>query len=75
MDKPLKLEQLAQTYDVTARTLKRRFLTLFGVKLYNFVLDIRMKQASMLLLETDTAYRAYCHLNRLSEFCQLLHCF
>lgn len=55
MDKPLKLEQLAQTYDVTLRTLKRRFFTLFGVKLYNFVLDIRMKQASMLLLETDTS--------------------
>lgn len=55
MDKPLKLEQLAKIYDATPRTLKRRFFTLFGIKLYNFLLDIRMKQASMLLLETDTS--------------------
>lgn len=55
MDKPLKLEQLASMYKVTPRTLKRRFFTLFGVKLYNFLLDIRMEQASMLLLETDTS--------------------
>lgn len=55
MDKPLKLEQLAKMYNVTPRTLKRRFFTLFGVKLYNFLLDIRMEQASKLLLETDTS--------------------
>ena len=55
MDKPLKLEQLAIMYETTPRTLKRRFFTLFGIKLYNFLLDIRMEQASKLLLETDTA--------------------
>lgn len=55
MDKPLKLEQVAKMYDATPRTLKRRFCTLFGIKLYNFLLDIRMEQAGKLLLETDTA--------------------
>lgn len=55
MDKPLNLEQLAKIYNATPRTLKRRFFTLFGIKLYNFLLDMRMKQASLLLLETNTS--------------------
>lgn len=55
MDKPVNLGQLAAEQGVTLRTMKRRFQTLFGIKLYNFLLGIRMEQACMLLLETDTS--------------------
>lgn len=55
MDKPVNLGQLAAEYGVTLRTMKRRFQTLFGIKLYNFLLAIRMEQACMLLQETDTS--------------------
>lgn len=68
MDKPFKLEQLAGMYDVTPRTLKRRFFTLFGIKLYNFLLDIRMEQASKLLLETDTSIEYIASLTGYQSF-------
>jgi AraC-like DNA-binding protein len=68
MDKPLKLEHLAKMYHATPRTLKRRFFTLFGVKLYNFLLDIRMEQACMLLLETDTAIEHIASLTGYQSF-------
>lgn len=55
VDKPIDLAQLAKMYSITPRTLKRRFLTLFGVKLYNFLLDIRMRQAGMLLQQTEAS--------------------
>lgn len=55
VDKPIDLAAISKLYGITPRTLKRRFLTLFGTKLYNFLLDIRMKQAGMLLQETDTS--------------------
>ena len=55
MDKPVDLGQLAVAHGVTLRTMKRRFQTLFGIKLYNFLLGIRMEQACMLLQETDTS--------------------
>jgi AraC-like DNA-binding protein len=67
-DKPLKLEELASMYAITTRTLKRRFHTLFGVKLYNFLLDIRMEQASMLLLETDTSIEQIAMLTGYQSF-------
>lgn len=68
MDKPLKLEELARLYQVTPRTLKRRFFTLFGVKLYNFLLAIRMEQASKLLLETDTSIEQVASLTGYRSF-------
>lgn len=68
MDKPLKLEQLAGMYNVTPRTLKRRFYTLFGVKLYNFLLDVRMEQATRLLLETDTSIEQVATLTGYQSF-------
>ncbi|MDF2193045.1 AraC family transcriptional regulator [Paraflavitalea sp. CAU 1676] len=55
MDKPVDLEQLAGTYGITLRTMKRRFQTLFGIKMYNFLWEIRMEQACVLLQETDTS--------------------
>ncbi|WP_276480060.1 helix-turn-helix transcriptional regulator [Paraflavitalea pollutisoli] len=55
VEKPLDLAVISEMYGITPRTLKRRFQTLFGAKLYNFLLDIRMKQAGMLLQETDTS--------------------
>lgn len=68
MDKPFDLERLAGLYDVTPRTLKRRFLTLFGIKLYNFLLDLRMEQASKLLLETDTSIEQIASLTGYQSF-------
>lgn len=55
VEKPIDLLEISKMYGITPRTLKRRFQTLFGTKLYNFLLDIRMKQAGMLLQETDTS--------------------
>jgi transcriptional regulator GlxA family with amidase domain len=51
----LKGEEFATQFDATARTLKRRFSTLFGINLFHYLLSIRMEQASMLLQETDTS--------------------
>lgn len=68
MDRPLDIEDLAKRFDGTPRTLKRRFYTLFGIKLYNYLLEIRMEQASLLLLETDTSIESIAALTGYRSF-------
>ena len=68
MDKPLKGEEFAAQFDATARTLKRRFSTLFGISLFHYLLSIRMEQASMLLQETDTSIESIATLTGYRSF-------
>lgn len=53
LDKTYSLEQLAKKTGLTPYKLKNGFLKIYGVGLFNFLLDTRMERAGSLLAETN----------------------